>query len=52
MDGVLKALKRIAEATQPAQNGNPKLAHAPRLTFRTMRNRLSAVGLDLTLTAK
>lgn len=54
LDGVLKALERIAEAT-----GSPKTAKTPRRrtsafrsTFNTVRRRLNALGLDFSLTAK
>ncbi len=56
--GVLKALERIAEATQPsnpvtvAKKPMRRRVASSRATFDTVRQKLNAVGLDLEVKAK
>jgi hypothetical protein len=49
VDGVLKALERIAEANRSIHPSR-RIPHRP--TFNTVRRRLNAVGLDLQVTTK
>ena len=55
-DGVVKALARIAEAKQfsatPVTQSRKRRVAVVRPTFRTLRRRLNAVGLDFSVTAK